>query len=481
MLTSSRSHARDLVHAAAAVALTVVGTAWVAGGCAEGIVEFDPDGTTSSTSGVGGQTSSGGGVGGTASGTGGSTSPCAVDCSQIQAPDCQLAQCNVQTGQCEVVADSDGTTCDDGVFCTVDDGCVAGVCEPGPQNDCGLAPAACETISCDETSQTCSTVASQNGDPCVDPNDLCLEAATCLNGLCSGTAKDCFFSPVPDDCHVSECNPQTGNCEPVVGNEGGACTDAGDLCTVNKTCASGVCQGGNPKDCSQLTQDCVLGVCDVNTGQCTTQSLNNGDPCDDLNACTSGEICQNSSCAGGTPIIQCVGGDQCCPSNCTQQSDADCSCNVNLATGATAAVNPGGGTTSPYTADKMNNLVGENCSEWAWLGNSQSSPGWASLIWNGAQTVGSMFIDSEHATSPACGSSGRDIASADVQYRDTNSNWVTVGTISGAENYMYTFPAPVLATGVRINNVLSSSGNGNTVVHEWYVWPGVGCATPTPN
>ena len=90
-------------------------------------------------------------------------------------------------------------------------------------------------------------------------------------------------------------------------------------------------------------------------------------------------------------------------------------------------------------------------------------------------------MDGEHATSPDCSSSGRDIASADVQYRNTNNTWVTVGTISGAENYMYTLPAPVLATGVRLFNVYSSPGNGNSIIHEWYVWPGVGCATPTPN
>ena len=129
---------------------------------------------------------------------------------------------------------------------------------------------------------------------------------------------------MPDDCHESVCNPQNGQCEPVPGNEGQPCTDANDLCTVNKTCASGVCQGGVAKDCSQLTQGCVLGVCDVNTGQCTTQNLNNGDPCDDLNPCTTGELCNNGACSGGTPVTACQNGDQCCPSNCTPQNDTDC-------------------------------------------------------------------------------------------------------------------------------------------------------------
>ena len=294
-------------------------------GCATASTNDD----SSSTSGQGGGssgTAGGGGGGGTAGegGSGGSTGPCAVDCSQIQAPDCQIAQCNAQTGQCEVVPDEDGTACEDGAFCTVSDSCLGGVCEAGPANDCGITPASCEDVTCDENSQTCGTTAKQNGAACTDPNDLCLESTTCQNGLCIGQPKDCFFSPVPDDCHVSVCNPQNGQCEPEPGNEGQVCVDVNDLCTVNKTCASGVCQGGDPKDCSQLTQGCLMGVCDVNTGQCVQQTVPNGGLCDDLDTCTVGEICTGGTCGGGTPITQCAGGDFCCPSNCTPNNDPDC-------------------------------------------------------------------------------------------------------------------------------------------------------------
>ncbi len=308
--------------------------ALVAMACATGdVTELDSSSggsVSTSTSGNGGT----GGVGGGTSssgegGAGGSSGPCAVDCTQIQAPVCQIAQCNAQTGQCEVVADTDGAACDDGLFCTANDTCQAGICEPGPPNDCGIAPAACETITCDENSQTCSSQAGQNGDPCVDPNDLCLENGTCQNGICLGTPKDCFFAPVPDDCHVSECNPTNGQCEPVVGNEGGSCLDPNDLCTVNKTCLSGLCQGGTPMNCSQLTQGCVLGVCDVNNGQCVAQNLNNNDPCDDLNACTTGETCQNGQCANGAPVTQCIANDNCCPNNCNVNNDPDCAVPVH--------------------------------------------------------------------------------------------------------------------------------------------------------
>jgi hypothetical protein len=85
-----------------------------------------------------------------------------------------------------------------------------------------------------------------------------------------------------------------------------------------------VCQGGNPKDCSQLTMGCVLGICDTVSGMCVPQNLVNGDPCDDLNSCTTGELCQNGNCAGGTPITQCVANDNCCPTTCNINNDADC-------------------------------------------------------------------------------------------------------------------------------------------------------------
>jgi hypothetical protein len=295
----------------------------LAGACAASeTTQFGDDGgptsTTSSTGGSGGATTTS--TGGTDPG------PCGTDCSLINTPQCQVAQCNVQTGQCEVVNDQEGVACDDGLFCTISDSCSSGTCVGGPQNDCGMAPPQCTEISCDETSMTCSTAPSMNGAACQDPNDLCKKGSTCTNGLCiGGQTDDCFFFPVPSDCHVATCKPMTGMCEAEIGNLGGACNDPNTLCTVQKTCDNlGMCVGGQPKDCSNLTQGCVLGVCDVNTGQCVTQNLVNNDPCDDLDACTVGEICNNGACNGGTPITACVNNDNCCPMNCTENNDTDC-------------------------------------------------------------------------------------------------------------------------------------------------------------
>ncbi len=295
-----------------------------AGACAEGGVAFDDDDDTStSTSGGGG--GAGGGTGGSTSGTGGSTGPCEIDCASIETPQCQVSKCNVETKQCEVLADVDGAACDDDAFCTVNDACVAGVCQPGPPNDCGVVPADCEAVSCDESSQTCTTVPMSNGSACT-ATDLCQINATCTNGLCIGQEKDCFFSPVPNECYVSICNPQNGQCEPEPGNFGQGCVDPNDLCTDNKTCdQSGNCIGGGPKDCSSLTQGCFDGVCDVNSGQCVQQPINPGDPCqeavDDCNngQCDNNGICQpvptneSGACEDGNP---CTSGEYCTAGAC---------------------------------------------------------------------------------------------------------------------------------------------------------------------
>jgi len=322
---------RTLRWLAAAAAMVILGFV-TAGGCTAGSdADLGDDDDDGATGGSAGATSSGGGGGAGAGTTTTNTSMCDVDCSTITTPDCQVSVCNEgqhrgTVGVCVVVPDEDGTPCDDGVFCTVEDSCQAGICEGGPENDCGMTPSQCMELYCDEQSQTCGEQAAPPGAPCQDPNDLCLKGATCMNGLCTGgTQEDCFFFPVPDDCHVAECNPQTGNCEPVAGNEGQPCVDLNDLCTPGKTCAAGVCQGGAPLNCNHLTQGCDLGVCDPNTGTCTTQSVGNGQPCDDLNMCTTGETCQNGSCSNGTPVTTCeMNGDGCCPSNCTAQNDLDC-------------------------------------------------------------------------------------------------------------------------------------------------------------
>lgn len=257
-----------------------------------------------------------------------------MDCSAITAPDCHVGECNTgqhpgQVGVCVVVPVADATPCDDGAFCTVDDTCQAGTCTGGPPNDCGMAPEACQEVLCDENADSCSMVAGPDGSVCT-PADLCTVNGTCSGGQCLGQAKDCTFAPVPNECHVAVCNPANGECEAEPGNDGVACTDDNDLCSVGNTCSNGTCAGGTPKDCSALNVGCQIGVCDAVTGQCMGQAVPNGGACNDNDPCTSGETCSAGQCTGGTTQMACMGGDLCCPAGCDATSDGDCALNVLL-------------------------------------------------------------------------------------------------------------------------------------------------------
>jgi len=315
------------------------------GACAQGETtptESGGGGDASTTTSTGGQgTGASGGQGGGTGGEGaGSTDPCDIDCSSIDTPDCKVAVCNEgqymgTVGECVVVDADDGTECDDGMFCTVNDACVAGVCTGGGDNHCGIVPEACELVTCDEASASCTTAPVTDGDPCTSPN-LCEVNSTCVNGVCEGQIKDCFFAPVPDECHVAVCNPSNGMCEAVQGNDGQPCIDPNDLCTDNKICDSGTCVGGGPKDCSSADQECAVGVCDSATGNCVPDPVMPGTACpgatDECNDgfCDAAGVCQPTP----TPGVSCPSAtDECNAGVC----DAAGVCQANPTAGVSCA------------------------------------------------------------------------------------------------------------------------------------------------
>jgi hypothetical protein len=302
-------------------------------GCSAGSTG-EPDDASTAQSGGSAGTADVGGAGGSGATGGGGEFPCGIDCALVETDACHVAVCDPQPGDpqppaCKVIDAPDGTVCDDSQFCTLNDACSGGVCAGPDPNDCGLQTAPCEEVLCHEQTASCELGTLGNGVPC-QPLDLCQLGATCQNALCVGFPNECFFAPVPNECHVPVCNPMTGDCDPVPGNEGLPCNDPNDLCTVNKTCAAGVCQGGTAKNCSDLTEGCVLGTCDPTNGQCFAQPLLEGDPCDDLDACTSGESCQMMACTGGVVQTQCMGGDLCCAAGCDETNDSDCILDILL-------------------------------------------------------------------------------------------------------------------------------------------------------
>jgi hypothetical protein len=290
-----------------------VGAAWA--GCSAG--NDDDDGAGGAPPGTGGAPTTGG-----MGGEGGDELPCGIDCSTIETDTCHQAVCDAPSGNCAIVPIEGEVECDDGLFCTVGDRCVEGTCTPTGQNDCQLAPAACQEVVCDEASETCSTNTLPNGVEC-ESTDLCVVGATCTNGLCIGPTNDCFFAPTPDLCHVAVCNPSTGECDPVPGNDGFNCIDYADLCLQGGVCSGGVCGGGTPKDCSAYADDCNEGLCDMGTGVCAASPFNEGGACDDRKGCTLTSACTSGVCDGAA-IASCTHDDDCCAMGCTVANDNDC-------------------------------------------------------------------------------------------------------------------------------------------------------------
>jgi hypothetical protein len=192
--------------------------------------------------------------------------------------------------------------CDDGNACTVDDACDGDVCVGTPV-DCSGQGDTCNAASCDPAGAegNCDTLTPlKNGTPC-DDGDACTTSDACLNGTCSGPPVDC--SNLDDDCNVGVCDPATGQCQTEPANEGGPCDD-GDLCTSGDTCSAGTCSSGSPVDCSFLDDECNVGVCDPGSGKCTQEPANEGGPCE-----------------GGTGT--CVAGDCVIEGECTTNEECD--------------------------------------------------------------------------------------------------------------------------------------------------------------
>jgi hypothetical protein len=288
--------------------------------------------------------------------------PCGVDCAAIQTPPCTVGVCN--TGQelgplftCVVVTSPNGASCDDGVFCTMNDTCEGGVCSGGVPNDCQLPHSPCEAILCVEELQSCNIAPVNDGTACT-PESLCEVDGFCELGECVGVPKPCGFSPLAE-CNSVECDPATGTClgTPDPTKDFLPCVLTGDPCQVDKTCLSGSCEGGVPKDCSALDVACEIGACDPPTGICVAElapagaSCGNGvtecqegfcdgngickaEPsamglaCNDHDACTTTEGCSLGTCDGGMPVPGCSlyfsESFEVCPNGWTFGGDWEC-------------------------------------------------------------------------------------------------------------------------------------------------------------
>ncbi len=77
---------------------------------------------------------------------------------------------------------------------------------------------------------------------------------------------------------------------------GTSCAD-GNPCNGDEVCNGiGDCQPGVATDCTQLDDECNIGVCDTDTGSCVIVSDVDGSPCDDGTFCNGNDLCQAGVC-----------------------------------------------------------------------------------------------------------------------------------------------------------------------------------------
>ena len=200
--------------------------------------------------------------------------------------------------------------CDDGDACTDEDVCGDGDCTAGGATSCNDANE-CTTDACDSATGCTHELAQffQNGEflhegSCDDGNP-CTKLGTCADGVCVATK--------PVSCNDD--NPCTDDgCEDFVGctaiPNADPCDDE-SLCTTNDVCVDGGCDGGTALDCNDV-KTCTDDACDPDTG--CTHSLNTA-PCNDNNACTTNDTCEEGDCNGG-PAPECDDQNPCTDDFC---------------------------------------------------------------------------------------------------------------------------------------------------------------------
>ena len=236
----------------------------------------------------------------------------ASTCPAPPRPDCQEATCN-EDGQCGVADRVNGTTCEDGDLCTLNDTCQGGRCTPGAAKVCPDAP--CQVGVCDSATGACGLENVENGTGC-DDGDACTLGDTCQNGQCApGAAKVCPGAT----CQIGVCNSATGACSLQPVEDGSECED-GNLCTTGDTCQAGSCRPGPVRNCPDAT--CKTGVCDPTTGACGLENAADGTACEDGDLCTVNDTCQAGTCRSGSPITCAATNNPCTVNRCNPATGA---------------------------------------------------------------------------------------------------------------------------------------------------------------
>lgn len=257
-----------------------------------------------------------------------------------------------------------GSWCDSGDACTHSAVCTV-------HGECVGVPLACpKTTECIASyscvSGQCVPVFENIGTPCRTDN-LCVES------LCDG-AGSCVETQLlvnctaPDQCRLDGvCIPQTGECVYALAPDETVCDD-GDACTTVDKCKYGDCVGYEPVVCQSLTQCHDQGVCDPNTGTCSTPWVPNFTPCVDDAPCSVTSVCIFGNCISNEIRACPLSENQCLTPRC----DPNQGCLYDFSTGTCDDGNAC--TVDDTCVDGSCRGVTLNCSHQSTCGLSYCSP-----------------------------------------------------------------------------------------------------------
>lgn len=181
----------------------------------------------------------------------------------------------------------DGTPCNDGDACTAGDRCALGACAGVP-------------LACDDK-LICTT-------------DVCTEGQ-CESALVDGY---CLIAGVCYPANTTNPLNTCERCDPPVSGAAwsantGSCIAPGACGSAVGTCVQGQCVVPGGAVCPDDGNPCTTATC---TGGICGQALTPG-PCDDLNACTTGDTCSNGVCVGAPTVVCPDDGNPCTDATCT--------------------------------------------------------------------------------------------------------------------------------------------------------------------
>ncbi len=139
----------------------------------------------------------------------------------------------------------DGIACDPNSECSPQGVCDTGTCIPNSICECTT------DSDCPPPPNPCA------GEPFCDTS-----GATPKCAVEPGTAVAC--PPASKLCYENKCSPALGTCQEVLAPAGSSCDD-GEPCTIDQTCAGGLCQGGQVDPCDD-EDPCTLDTCEVSAG-----------------------------------------------------------------------------------------------------------------------------------------------------------------------------------------------------------------------